>query len=557
MKDKAEPRIRIGDIPVYCAHDEIVDIGAVVGNPRNPNTHPDRQIEALAKIIKAQGWRKPITISRRSGFIVSGHGRYQAALLLNAEAVPVDFQDYASDAEEYADLIADNRIAELSELDEAAITELLQEIEEEGLPIDLTGYTDDDLQELLFSPDEDPEDEEQERQQAKNTLQERFIIPPFSILDSRTGQWQDRKRAWKAVGIKSEIGRGADGDITKGGLTFNVSSQPPKVLEEKRLYENSVGRKIPWAEYAEKFPERLSLTGTSIFDPVVCELFYRWFCPSGGKIIDPFAGGSVRGIVAALTGREYTGLDLSERQIKANRANWEDIDHNIIIAEPHRVNTPAKAPEWINADSTTIDTAVDGKYDLLFTCPPYADLEVYSDDPRDISTMDYPQFLEAYREIIRKAADKLKDNAFAVCVVGEVRDKRGHYYNFVGDTIEAFKAAGLHYYNENILVNAYASAAMRVTRTFNASRKNAKVHQNILTFTKGDAEQAIADVAGLLETMEHNGAHGQMTQNHEQALVFVKGSAAEIMPTLQDIADEEDSLMEFEDTETLFEATQG
>lgn len=79
-----KPKAMAGDIPVYCSHDKIVSITKVVPNPRNPNIHPERQIEILSKIIQEQGWRQPITISNRSGFIVKGHGRYLAAVKFNA-----------------------------------------------------------------------------------------------------------------------------------------------------------------------------------------------------------------------------------------------------------------------------------------------------------------------------------------------------------------------------------------------------------------------------------------------------------------------------------------
>jgi hypothetical protein len=104
------------NISVYCAHDELAYITTLVPNPRNPNQHPQKQIELLAKIIKTQGWCAPITVSTRSGFIVRGHGRLLAAQYLGASCVPVDRQDYASEAEEWADLITDNRIAELAEI---------------------------------------------------------------------------------------------------------------------------------------------------------------------------------------------------------------------------------------------------------------------------------------------------------------------------------------------------------------------------------------------------------------------------------------------------------
>ena len=74
------PRAIIGEIPVYCAHDEIVDIAKVVPNPQNPNQHPKKQLELLIQIIKESGWRNAITVSTRSGMIVKGHGRYAAAL---------------------------------------------------------------------------------------------------------------------------------------------------------------------------------------------------------------------------------------------------------------------------------------------------------------------------------------------------------------------------------------------------------------------------------------------------------------------------------------------
>ena len=136
-------------IPIFCAHDELVAIERVIGNPRNPNTHPVSQIELLAKIISAQGWRAPITVSTRSGFVVRGHGRLAAARLLGAESVPVDFQDYVSEAAEYADLIADNRIAELATPDLPALADLLLELDTGDFDMDLTGFDASELERLM------------------------------------------------------------------------------------------------------------------------------------------------------------------------------------------------------------------------------------------------------------------------------------------------------------------------------------------------------------------------------------------------------------------------
>lgn len=146
---KIKPKAMIGDIPVYCAHDEIVDIVKVIPNPRNPNMHPHRQIEILAQVIKAQGWRKPITVSKRSGFVVSGHGRLQAAILLQEMQVPVDYQDYATEADEWADLIADNRISELSNVDENLLIDILNDLNDTDIDIMLTGYEYHEIDDLI------------------------------------------------------------------------------------------------------------------------------------------------------------------------------------------------------------------------------------------------------------------------------------------------------------------------------------------------------------------------------------------------------------------------
>jgi hypothetical protein len=131
--------------------------------------------------------------------------------------------------------------------------------------------------------------------------------------------------------------------------------------------------------------------------------------------------------------------------------------------------------------------------DFLFSCPPYADLEVYSDNPSDLSTLSYSEFRPAYFEIIAKACTLLRDDRFACFVVGDVRDKKGNYYNFVGDTVEAFRTAGLNYYNEAILVTAVGSLPIRAGKQFSSSRKLGKTHQNVLVFVKGDGKRAAAN----------------------------------------------------------------
>lgn len=229
-------------------------------------------------------------------------------------------------------------------------------------------------------------------------LSEKFIFPPFSVLDARGGEWQNRKRAWFSLGIKSEIGREIDPTC--------VSKNVPDYMAGRGNNE-----------------------GGSIFDPVLSELCYSWFCPRGGQIVDPFAGGSVRGIVAAKMGYKYWGCDLRREQIEANNIQADEI-------------CKENKPEWICGDSMDMIEKAPGA-DFIFSCPPYGDLETYSDDPKDLSNMEYHTFIPALKRIILRCCLKLKRGGMACFVVGDFRDKKsGNYRGFVVDVINGFRECG-------------------------------------------------------------------------------------------------------------------
>ena len=276
-------------------------------------------------------------------------------------------------------------------------------------------------------------------------LRDVFLEPPFSVLDSKGGAWQQRKKMWKSLGIKSELGRDVECNASFGGE-----------LDEKGL--NKYGRK--------------PMLGVSVFDPALCELIYRWYCPENGKILDPFAGGSVRGIVANYLKYHYTGIDIRQEQIDCNREQALDI---------LEVNNQ---PNWYVGDSNEVLIGMKNDYDLIFSCPPYADLEVYSDIDGDISNMDYNNFIIAYKEIIKKSCDLLKEGGYACFVVGDIRDKKGFYKNFVSETINCFIEAGCKLYNNAILLQPLGTAMLRAGKIFKAGKKLTKVHENVLIFKK-------------------------------------------------------------------------
>jgi len=267
-------------------------------------------------------------------------------------------------------------------------------------------------------------------------LRDKFMEPPFSVLDTRTSSWQNRKKLWISKGLKSEVGR------AENLLNYSKSA--------------SLGEK-----------------DTSIFDPSLTELMYKWFCPDGGAILDPFAGGSVRGVVANYLGYKYSGIELRQEQVDSNREQAL----NILPIE--------NQPQWYCGDSEKLlNDNWNLKFDFLFSCPPYADLEVYSDLPDDLSNMDYKDFLTKYCSIIKKSLELLKPNSYACFVVGDVRDKQGYYLDFISDTKKAFINSGAKLYNEAILLNSVGTASMRANRIFSAGQKLVKIHQNVLIFKK-------------------------------------------------------------------------
>ena len=145
-------------------------------------------------------------------------------------------------------------------------------------------------------------------------------------------------------------------------------------------------------------------------------------------------------------------------------------------------------PDWIVGDSRQVIPTTGNEWaDFVFTCPPYYDLEVYSDDPNDLSAMaDWPMFLDAYSDIIGHALAALKRDRFAAIVVSEIRGKDGIFRGLVPQTIRQFELHGARFYNEAVLINPAGTLPMRIGRQFDASRKLGRSHQNILVFVKGD-----------------------------------------------------------------------
>lgn len=268
------------------------------------------------------------------------------------------------------------------------------------------------------------------------------------------------------------------GTMYKTGETIDAD-----YYRKKEAAERAAGRKLTKQEFEQEYYSAvqngggtMNGTGTSVFDPVLCETQYLWFSKQGDFVIDPFAGGSVRGIVAVELGRHYCGVDLREEQVEANRENAE------ICTD--------EQPTWVCGDSLHIDELAAGEYDFMLTCPPYGNLEKYSDDEADISNMSDEDFDRTYEQILAKTVSMLRNDRFASIVVGNYRDKDGYLRDLVGLTVRAMESAGARYYNDFIFVTPAGSLPIRCGKAFNSSRKNGKTHQYCLNFVKGDPKKA-------------------------------------------------------------------
>ncbi len=417
---------------------KLADLVPYENNPRRN----EQAVDAVANSIREFGFKVPIIVDRQN-VIVAGHTRARAAEQLGLKKVPVVIADDLTEEQIKAFRLADNKTAELATWDFAKLEEELQNISD----IDMGDFGFEEINQDYGNPfDEYPDGE-------KGALSARFVVPPFSVLDQRQGYWTERKRKWKKIlGDLSETRDGEFGKFTRnGGIVDMING------------------------------------GTSNFDPVLTEVMYKWFCPDGGKILDPFGGEQTKGVVAGELGYEYTAVEIREDQVELNR----------------KKTAKYSGVKYICGDSNDIDKLIkDDDFDFCFTSPPYYDLEVYSKD--DMSSLgSYDEFMRQYKNIFAMCAEKLKDNSFLAVKVGEIRDKKtGIYRGFVPDNIRVMTEIGLNFYNELILVSPVGTAALRASKGMR-TRKVVKQHQNILVFFKGDP-QAIMNKYPIIEYSEED-----------------------------------------------------
>lgn len=286
--------------------------------------------------------------------------------------------------------------------------------------------------------------------QDKKNLADYFIVSPFSVLNASSKKWQQRKKLWvHRINDKAQA-RSNKLNVYKGNYDENN-----KNFQKAVAFMNIKG------------------DTTSVLDPVLSEVLLHWFSEENHNVFDPFAGDAVFGFVSAYKNRMFEGIELRQEQVDFNQTLIDEL------------NTGAK---YICDDALNIKKHFENESkDFMFTCPPYADLEVYSELENDLSTMTYEQFFETIEKVLIDCYSILKENRFACIVIGEVRHKTtGCYIGLVPKIIGIMERAGFNYYNEIILQTPVGNLMIRAGRYMNQNRKVGKQHQNVLVFYKGN-----------------------------------------------------------------------
>ena len=420
----------------------MIKLNTIKTNPNNPRIIKDEKFEKLKKSIQdfpKMMELRPMVINS-DNIVLGGNMRLKALKELGYKEVPDEWVKRAEDLtedEQRQFIIKDN--VGFGEHDwEMLATEWdADELSDWGLDM----------------PADWGEEEVEEKEQKPKKLSDRFIIPPFSVLDTRQAIWQNRKSFWNE--ILDDNGETREEEDFTIRRNTGIQKRNNEIATEKQKQ----------FQYNDK--------NISLFDPVVSELFYHWFCKEKGFVIDCFSGDTRKGNVFTYLGGGFTGIELRQSQVNYN--NLKSINN----------------AKWICDNAVNIKNHIPSNTaDMLISCPPYFDLEIYSELKEDASNQkEYIDFMKILRSGYSNAIDCLKENTFACIVIQNIRKiKSGlyiDYYPFKEDIIDIFTSKGMIFYNDIVLLKANGTAAMRA-KPYMAQRKLVPIHEYILVFYKGN-----------------------------------------------------------------------
>lgn len=473
-----------------------IKISEIRENPDNPRIIKDEKFKKLVKSIKEFPQMlelRPIVVDDNM-VVLGGNMRLKALKELGYKEVPIIKASDLTDEQKKEFIIKDNVWYGEWDWDVLANEWDNSLLNNWGLDIAYV-ETDEEKREL---------DVQAKLEKKDGILNEYFVVPPFSILDSRAGYWQDRKKRWLEI-----IG---DNWESRNKTLF---SSPQ--MQYPRLYRKYWDVRKEWwyknfndflsqfsKEELEKETKAMS-NWVSILDPVLSEVMVRWFCPSKWICIDPFAGDSVFGCVAGTLGRRFTGVEIRQEQCNLNqrRADELKIEASYICDDGQNI--------WNHIDENSVD--------MIFSCPPYFDLEKYSDNPLDASNQsNYQDFLKILDNAFTSSIKCLRENRFAVVVMSNVRWDNWAYYRICDDIKDIFEKNWMCFYNDLVLINIVGTTALRASG-YMRSLKIGRSHQNVMVFYKWDTDNM------LFDDFENSRENVNM---HTDVMVFYKWNPSEV-----------------------------
>lgn len=420
-------------------------------NPKNPRVIKDdkfaKLVESLRSFPQMLEKRPLVCVTDIDGkvFPLGGNMRLKAANELKMKELPVVMADDWTEEQRQEFIIKDNVGFGEWNWEELQADWDVEQLSDWGL--DIPNFT--NVENINI---------EDEKALAIQKLEDKFIVPPFSILNAREGKWQERKKYWKDL-------------IKDTGITRDTGNQT-----------NTRYRSIEGFSAA-----RDNENVGSVLDPVLSEIIIKWFGLHNSNMYDCFAGDTIFGYVASYLGNTFKGIELRKSQADFNNERTNGFNANYICDDGRNV----------------LNHISENSQDLLFSCPPYFDLEVYSDLPNDASNQkEYKDFINILDVAFTNSIKCLKENRFAVIVCGDVRDKKGNYFRFPDDIKEIFVKNGMPLYNELILIDPVGNLQMRVSK-YMEHRKVGKTHQNVLVFYKGNTKE-IKNIFPKIEIVEND-----------------------------------------------------
>lgn len=276
------------------------------------------------------------------------------------------------------------------------------------------------------------------------TAQERYGIWPTTVwpIDHTDAKHRTLR---EAIGDEGTV---RDGCLRVGYLTPRAGSFT-QAAEDKSVYRRKVL--------------------ASVFSPALCSYMLNCYAPATGLVVDPFAGGGTRAIMAASRGLRYAGTELRAEEVTAVVSRLDALGY-ADLATIH------------NGDARQLDTFAQGG-DFCYTCPPYFDLETYKGGPADLSECkSYEAFAQALGEVAAATRRALKRGAKSCWVVGLHRDKAGTLLPLNHDTARAHTANGFRLLEEVIVNHTGTGAIQRVGQFEKGDKRLVRVHEYCLVF---------------------------------------------------------------------------